>query len=174
MKGRYKLHRKDQIKHPTRYRKSDAVKLLEGMADADARRRMPTVPHLARRIFRDDTAAGLTKCITTFLNLSGHQGERISNTGRPIDTRRTFTDVLGRRRQIGTLTYIPGTGTNGTADVSATIAGRSVKIEVKINDRQSEAQTRYQADIERAGGIYVIARSFAEFYQWYNETFSHE
>lgn len=62
--------------------------------------------------------------------------------------------------------------TVGTADISATIRGRSVKIEVKIGrDRQSEAQKRYQASIEAAGGIYYIARNIDDFMQWYNQTF---
>lgn len=154
-----------------RYCKSEAVRELEALADSDARRRYPTVPYLAPRTFRDDSANGLTKCIIQFLRLSGYQAERVSSTGRPIDRRQTFTDVLGRRRQIGSMKWIPGTGTNGTSDISATIAGRSVKIEVKINDRQSEVQRRYQADIEAAGGMYSIARSFQEFYDWYNQNF---
>jgi len=155
------------------YRKSRAVKLLEDMANADARQRMPTVPYLAPRTFRDDSANGLTKCITAFLKLSGHQAERISSTGRPVDHRHTFTDVIGNRRTIGSMTWIPGTGTNGTADISATIQGRSVKIEVKIgHDRQSDAQRRYQQQVEKAGGLYIIAKTFEQFYQWYIETFS--
>lgn len=156
------------------YRKSRAVKILEDMANADARQRMPEVPYLAPRTFRDDSANGLTKCITAFLNLSGHQAERISSTGRPVDHRHTFTDVIGNRRTIGSMTWIPGTGTNGTADISATIQGRSVKIEVKIHDRQSDAQRRYQQQVEKAGGLYIIAKTFEQFYQWYIETFNHE
>ena len=60
--------------------------------------------------------------------------------------------------------------TKGSADISATIAGRSVKIEVKIGlDRQSEAQRRYQATVERAGGLYFIAKDFTSFIEWYSE-----
>jgi hypothetical protein len=157
-----------------RYSKSPAVKMLEKMADQAARAKYPDTPPqwLAPRKYRDDTANGLTKCITDFLKLSGWQAERIANTGRPIDRTKTFTDVLGNRRTIGTTKWITGTGTNGTADLSATIAGRSVKVEVKIGrDRQSEAQRRYQMAVEQAGGIYVIARTFEDFYQWYLKTF---
>lgn len=53
-----------------------------------------------------------------------------------------------------------------------TANGKAVKIEIKIGrDRQSEAQKRYQEQIERAGGLYVIATSFEQFYGWYQETF---
>ena len=156
-----------------RYRKTPEVVSLERMADADARRRYPTVPYLAPRRYRDDSANGLTKCIIHFLRLKGHQAERISSTGRPIDRRRTFTDVLGRTRSVGRMEWIPGTGTRGTADISATIAGRSVKVEVKVGkDRQSIHQKDYQKEVESAGGLYIIARSFAGFVDWYNETFS--
>jgi hypothetical protein len=65
-----------------------------------------------------------------------------------------------------------GTGTRGTADISATIAGKSVKIEVKIgSDRQSPAQHEYQKAVEQAGGIYFIASSFEQFMDWYNVKF---
>ena len=84
--------------------------------------------------------------------------------GRMIDNTKVVTDALGNQRRIGSMTYIPTTGTKGSADVSATIQGRSVKIEVKIKDRQSEAQKEYQQRIETAGGVYWLVRSFDEFY----------
>jgi hypothetical protein len=117
--------------------------------------------------YNDKTANGLTKCICDFINLSGGQAERISNTGRMIDQRQAVTNVLGSTQVIGSAKWIKGTGTNGSADISATIKGRSVKVEVKMKDRQSEAQKDYQKAIEAAGGIYLIARSFEDFYQKY-------
>jgi hypothetical protein len=65
--------------------------------------------------------------------------------------------------------WTPGQGTKGTADISATIRGRSVKIEVKYGkDRQSDAQKQYQEDIERAGGVYIIARDMDQFLDWFD------
>lgn len=122
--------------------------------------------------FSDKTANGLTKCVLQFIRLHGYQAERINTTGRPIDHREIVDDCLGFRRTIGSVTWIPGTGTKGSADISATIAGRSVKIEVKIGrDRQSEHQKAYQQSIEASGGIYLIVRNFQEFYDWYKLTF---
>lgn len=118
--------------------------------------------------YTDKTANGLTKCIVHWLNLNGWQAERISTTGRYIDNSKIVTDVLGNTKKIGTGKYIKGTGTNGSADISATIKGRSIKIEVKIGkDRQSEAQKEYQKNIEKAGGIYIIATDFDQFMMWY-------
>ena len=163
---------KDTKKQP--YHKSDAVKLLELLAFSAKRKKYPNIPidYMAPVTFRDDTANGLTKCITSFIQLKGGQAERISTTGRPIDRQTTFSDVTGRTRTIGRIEWIPGTTTNGSADISATIKGRSVKIEVKIGrDHQSQAQKDYEQAIIKAGGVYVIARSFESFLTWYNSTF---
>ncbi len=158
-----------------RYCKSQAVKYLEQLANDAAQKKYPNTPPdwLARRTFRDDTANGLTKCIITFLTLKGHQAERINSIGRIVDNRNTFKDVIGRKRIVGRYEWVYGTATRGTADISATIAGRSAKIEVKIGfDRQSQAQFEYQQTIEQAGGIYFIARSFEKFLEWYNLNFN--
>lgn len=163
---------KVQKKSP--YRKSHAVKQLEAMANDEARRDNPTIPAewLAPRRYRDDSANNLTRCIIDFLKFSGWQAERIANIGRRIDTRCTFADVAGRSRTIGSSKWIKGTGTNGTADISATIKGLSVKIEVKYGrDRQSEAQRTYQSQVQQAGGLYFIASSFEQFLNWYNAKF---
>lgn len=98
---------------------------------------------------RDDTANGCTRCIIDYLHHKGWQAERINTTGIPIDSRRQVKDILGRTRTIG-----------------------SVKIEVKMGrDRMSEAQRRYQRDIEAAGSIYYVARDFTEFVAWYHQNF---
>jgi hypothetical protein len=66
--------------------------------------------------------------------------------------------------------WTPGQSTKGTADISATIRGRSVKIEIKYgHDRQSQVQKEYQASIERAGGVYIIVRDFDSFMVWYDK-----
>jgi len=129
-------------------------------------------PGLLKPTFRDDNANGLTKIIIRFIQFRGGQAERINSTGRPIDRTTTYTDVVGITRRIGCIEWINGTSTNGTADISATIRGRSVKIEVKIgNDRQSQPQKDYQQAIEKAGGIYYIAKDFTSFVEWYIKTF---
>ena len=159
------------------YRKPEAVKQLEALADQDQQRKHPNTPakYLAPCKYRDDTANGLTKCIVDYIRLNGGQAERINTTGIPQDTRQQVTDILGRTRTIGSVTWRTGGGTRGSADISATIQGRSVKIEIKIGkDRQSEAQRQYQAAIEAAGGLYYIAKNFTEFVGWYAQQFGKE
>ena len=120
--------------------------------------------------YTDQTANGLTRCIVDFMNLSGHQGERINTMGRMVGKQKVVKDVLGRQRTIGSTKYIPTTGTKGSADISATIKGRSVKIEVKVGkDRQSPDQKQYQQAVESSGGVYYIARDFDSFYEFYCE-----
>jgi hypothetical protein len=164
---------KVQKKQP--YRKSNAVKLLEAMANDEAQRNNPNTPPewIAPRKFRDNSANGLTKCIIDFIRLSGGQAERISNTGRQITRYKSYVDVVGFQRSIINTHWIPGNGTNGTADISAVIKSLSVKIEVKHgHDRQSTSQWSYQRQVQQAGGIYVIATSFEQFYHWYSERFA--
>lgn len=142
----------------TAYNKPEAVKRLE---------------QVTGNKHRDDTANGLTRCIVDYLHYKGWQAERINTTGIPIDTRQQVTDILGRSRTIGSVEWRPSGSTVGSADISATIGGRSVKIEVKIGrDKMSEAQRRYQRDIEQAGGLYYIARNFTGFWKWYQQTFT--
>ncbi len=114
---------------------------------------------------RDDTANGLTQCVIDWIRLSGGQAERINTTGKPLFQR-------DQRGQVRGVKWITGNTTRGSADISATIQGRSVKVEVKIGkDRQSEAQKAYQEAIEAAGGVYFIARSFTQFLEWYEREF---
>jgi Holliday junction resolvase len=123
--------------------------------------------YVIKNKFTDDTANSLTKSIIAKLQLDGWQAERISTTGRYIDDTKIVTDVMGYKKKIGSGKYIPGSGTKGSADISATIKGLSVKIEVKMKDVQSEFQKVYQENIERAGGIYFIARDYDEFMMFY-------
>ena len=149
-----------------------AIEILKKLKQEEQRKKYPSVPEYALGTpkYSDKTANGLTKCIVEFLILSGWQAERINTMGRMIDNRQQVTDVLGRTKTIGSTKYIPTTGTKGSADISATIKGKSVKIEVKIGkDRQSEDQKRYQEMIERAGGIYWIAKTFDDFYKNYQK-----
>ena len=126
--------------------------------------RYPSVPRhvVPFTVYTDSTANGLTRCICDFLNYSDHQAERINTMGVARTKRATCGKIVG-------VTWTKSTSTPGSADISATIYGKSVKIEVKIGkDRMSEAQKRYQENIERAGGIYYVAKTFDNFVEWYD------
>lgn len=130
----------------------------------------PNVPDYAIKqpTYSDKSANGLTVCIVDFLNLSGHLAERHSNEGRVIDQRKTYTDVIGQTKTIGSIKRIYSSNVNGTSDIKATINGKMVAIEVKFKaDRQSEAQKKYEERVIKAGGQYWIAKSFDQFYEMY-------
>ena len=116
--------------------------------------------YIPKTMYKDSTANGLTRAICDYINYHGYQAERINTMGTAREKKTTAGKVIG-------VTWTKGTSTAGSADISATIKGRSVKIEVKIKDRQSEAQKRYQEHIEKAGGIYKIFRDFDSFVEWY-------
>lgn len=120
-------------------------------------------------------ANDLTRLVIDFIIFNDGQAERISSMGRYIDGTKQVTDCIGRKRTIGTGKYVKSTTTNGTADISATIKGRSVKIEIKWQkDKQSDDQKKYQQSIEKSGGIYIIVKTFDDFVDWFdnfNSTF---
>jgi hypothetical protein len=138
---------------------------LEALKLANDIERHPSFPeaYFVKKKWDDKTANGLTKAITSFIQFNGFQAERINTMGVARENKRTDGKVIG-------VTWTKGTSTAGSADISATIRGRSVKIEVKVGkDRQSDAQKRYQESIERAGGVYMIARDFDSFVEWFDE-----
>ena len=159
---------KRQASRKQPYRKPESIVQLERLHYEQAKAKNPDFHHVKAK-FRDDSANSLTTCVISFLKLKGHQAERINTMGRPVDNTRVVTDFTGRRRRIGSVTWMPSGSTPGCADISATINGRSIKIEIKFgHDRQSEAQRKYQKSIENAGGIYIIARTFDQFKSWYD------
>lgn len=153
--------------------KTNRQRLHDMMIEA-SRASHPNLPDHARiiNIPSDSTANGLTRLVIKWIELHGGQAERINTMGRMVDGRKVVTDVLGRKGMIGSMSYIPTTGTKGSADISAVINGRAIKIEVKVGkDRQSEAQKTYEQSITAAGGIYLIVRTMDQFIGWWDKIF---
>lgn len=99
---------------------------------------------------------GLTRMILNFLLWSGHRATRITTAGR----------MIGKP---GKQYYIPGTTRRGTADISATINGRSVMLEIKCGDDvASEYQLREQELERKAGGVYEFVHNPDEFFLFYD------
>ena len=130
----------------------------------------PTIKeeYLARTVFTDKNANGLTKMIVSFIQMSGYQAERINTMGT-YRAAKKYTNLDGVTRTVGKGSYTKSGSTPGSADISATINGRSVKIEIKIGtDRQSDAQKAYEKAIVQAGGWYVICKNFDDFIEWFD------
>jgi hypothetical protein len=102
--------------------------------------------------FDDKTANGLTKLVMAWLKVNGHFAARI-NSGAIFD------------RRLGVYRANSG-ATVGMADINAVVKGKSISIEVKIGkDKIRDSQLKVKSEIEAAGGIYIIVRSFDDFRQ---------
>lgn len=155
-----------------RYKKSIAVKELEQMVlDAD-RAKHPLIPpqYVAPTSFRDDSANGLIRCILTFLKLSGHPAKQISSTIKRSDNRTTFEDVNGRKRTIGSISYMRRSDKSGAWDISAIIFNSSVKIKIGPY-QQNLIYADYPKVLEIFGEKFLIVSSFEQFMDWYNSNF---
>ncbi len=146
--------------------KSIAMQQLISLAEQNIKTKHPSIPHhcLPKQKYSDKTANGLTKCIVDYINFIGGMAERTGNTGRYIHGN-SYKNVFGKEVQLTKGKYIPGTGRNGTADIHGILSGKPLAIEVKLGkDKQSKQQKEYQKDFETAGGVYIIAKSFDQFY----------
>ena len=146
----YKV-RKVSKKKP--YSKPDSIKEFEQTYQAwhYCGKNIPT--HLQSDFkFYDKTANGLTKLIMAWLKVNGHFAARI-NSGAVFD------------RRLGVYRANSG-ATVGMADINAVVKGKSISIEVKIGrDKIRDSQLKVKSEIEAAGGIYIIVRSFDDFRQ---------
>ena len=136
------------------------------------KQKYPTIPesYIPKTNWKDNSANSLTKCVIAYVQYMGGQAERISSQGQYREGAKiqVGSGEIAHTKQLPGK-WTPGQSTKGTADISATIRGRSVKIEIKQKDKQSEAQKQYQATIERAGGVYIIVRDFDSFVEWYEK-----
>ena len=116
----------------------------------------PTIPFVA------NSANSLTRCIEAYIRVTGGYADRINNTG-------IYDPKTGKWRKSGTR--------KGIADIMATkkvqyddrIFAVPVAIEVKWGkDRLSEDQLKIKAEYEAAGGVYLVARTWEQFIQDYN------
>lgn len=118
---------------------------------------------------KESGANDLTRLVIDFIIFNNGQAERISSQGQYRDGKKQVIDCIGRQRTIGSGVWTKGSATLGTADISATIKGRSVKIEIKWKkDSQSDNQKKYEESVNKAGGIYIIIKTFDGFVDWFD------
>ena len=117
---------------------------LKNLYLANHRQKFPSIPEACRctpAAWTGKPSNALTRKVIDWLRLSGWHAERVSNTGFIKDDSRIVYDCIGRPRRIGSTKWIKGSGTRGTSDIHASIAGRSVFIEIKTGaDKMSAHQ----------------------------------
>lgn len=101
-------------------------------------------------------ANGLTTFICNYLNWLGHRATRINVSGRKVGDK-----------------WIRSSTRRGSADISATVKGKSVMIEIKVGrDKPSLEQLAEQMKERKAGGIYEFCSSVDEFFMIYDNLLS--
>lgn len=117
----------------------------------------PNVPTsaLPATTFTDKTANGLTNAIIYDIqHVRGGAAYRINN-GATYD----------RAKNI----YRAGVTKRGVPDIIGVLDGRFVGIEVKIGaDRQSSHQREVEVEINAAGGVYFIAKTYEQYVESIN------
>ena len=120
----------------------------------------PNVPAVCipKPDYKLTTTNGMTKAIIDFIRFSGGHAERVNTMGRQI------------KAKSGKQIWITTTATKGSSDIHAIYRGRSIQIEVKnaaTGDRIRPKQQEYGRRVTMAGGLYFVAHTFEEFYQWF-------
>lgn len=115
------------------------------------------------------SAANTEKHICEFLQLRGHHAAKVATQGT-YKAPKVETTAMGRL-QTSKGIYLPSGGRKGAADISAVIFSVSVQIELKYSkgDKQSIHQRKFEADVNKAGGIYIVVHNVDDFYQKYYE-----
>jgi len=100
--------------------------------------------------FKDSSANELTKTVVyDFVTVRGGAAYRINN-GAVYDAKRK--------------SYRKGSVRKGVPDIIGILHGRFFGIEIKYGkDRQSADQRTVQLEIEQAGGVYFIAKSYEDY-----------
>lgn len=105
---------------------------------------------------KTETANRITANIIRVVNMSpGCVAYRCNNVG-----------IWDAAKQV----YRAGNTEKGLPDIWAVFKSRAVAIEVKAGlDKQSEHQKARQFEIEKAGGLYFVARSTDAFLGWFEQ-----
>jgi len=125
--------------------------------------------YLEPKIPKVDTANGLTTFICNFLSWMNHRATRINVSGRLVDG----VEKQPSGAKVGVKKWIPSSTRKGTADISATIKGRSVMIEIKVGrDKPRPDQLAEQIRERNAGGIYEFIGTPEQFFELYDRIIS--
>ena len=125
--------------------------------------------YLEPKMPKVDSANGLTTFICNYLSWVGYRATRINVMGRLVDG----VEKQPSGAKIGVKKWLPSSTRKGTADISATIKGRSVMIEIKVGrDKPRPDQLKEQERERRAQGIYEFINSPDEFFILYDKIIS--
>jgi hypothetical protein len=148
--------------HRTTAERSIYLPRLNAMKERYNAAKYPTVAQTSgfyAKKYQENNANSLTAAIVAYLTFAGGYATRQQSMGV-------------QRRINGRQVWTPGTTKRGAADINATFRGRSVQVEVKFGRDVISADQRATAEqIARAGGLYIVARTFDGFIQQLQQAF---
>lgn len=116
--------------------------------------------------FKETCANDIEKAIEKFAIMAGFLCERTKTQGRKMEAK-TINTSLGRVTT-SKAKFVTSTSRKGSSDMKLLLDGAYITLEVKFGkDTQSADQKKYQADVERNGGTYLIIKTFEQFLIWY-------
>ncbi len=125
-----------------------------------------------RKQFRDGSANELTNAILAYFKFKGIVAARQASEGRYLQEKKV-TNVIGQTITVERGRYIPrDKKAKGSGDITVTLPpyGRRLDIEVKYGkDRQSDVQKAFQTSLESMGGLYIIVKTWQDFYDQINK-----
>lgn len=147
-----------------------ALRVLSMMDQIDRETKYPNARYIVGTKYTERNANDIEKAIERFASIVGFHAERTKTQGRKLDA--VWQDTGMGRVQVQRERFITSTGRKGSSDMKLLIKGQLITAEIKYGtDKQRPDQKKYQADIERNGGIYVIFKTFEAFLIWYVERY---
>lgn len=126
--------------------------------------------------FTDRTTNGLTNCVKSFLEWSGHYCIR---TGRQGQARVERIPIGGTQQSItgkgvkygGKISFTKNPEEKAFADLHASIEGLFIAIEIKCRttkDRLKDDQKKNKIHVESSKGIHLVVPDMETFWLWYH------
>lgn len=145
-----------------------ALSVLQMMDKLHREKQAPSIPpnYIVGTKFVEKNANGVEKAIERFASIVGFLAERTKTQGRKMEA--TYKDTAMGRLTTSKAKFVTSTSRKGSSDMKIVLDGRFVACEIKFGkDTQKVDQKKYQADVEKSGGQYIIVRTFEEFLIWY-------
>lgn len=144
------------------------LQVLSAMDKIQREIEAPSIPanYILGTKFQEKNANNVEKAIERFASIVGFLAERTKVQGRKMDA--TYKDTALGRLTVSKAKFVTSTGRKGSSDMKLVIQGQYIACEIKFGkDTQKVDQKKYQADVERNGGLYIVAKTFEDFLIWY-------
>lgn len=154
-------------------KQSPALEKLTGLMSKDKVKKHPLYPvkYMDIKQYRDNSANALTEAIVDYIRYLGGNPSRINTQGQYHEGQVVESGLGYQVKTSGK--WAKSGSTKGVSDIWVTFQGKSVAVEVKFGkDTLSEVQKEWRDNHVKAGGIYIVAKTFQQFFEEFNKEFS--